>query len=145
MLIEVIAAFFVAYGFGILFNIKGKYLKLAGFGGAIGWFAYKFSLLCGMTIPLSYFISAISFGVFCEICARIYHTPSTILAVCSLIPLVPGYGVYNCMYQFIVGDYMLAIQYGVETLSSAGSLALGIILTSTVFKRIKYMKLKLKK
>ena len=26
MIIEVIAAFFVAYSFGILFNIKGKYL-----------------------------------------------------------------------------------------------------------------------
>ena len=28
MIIEVIAAFFVAYSFGILFNIKGKYLTI---------------------------------------------------------------------------------------------------------------------
>ena len=41
MIIEVIASFFVAYSFGILFNIKGKYLIIAGVGGSIGWFLYK--------------------------------------------------------------------------------------------------------
>ena len=38
MIIEVIAAFFVAYSFGILFNIKGKYLIIAGGGGAMDGF-----------------------------------------------------------------------------------------------------------
>lgn len=142
MIIEIIAAFFVAYGFGILFNIKGKFLILAGLGGSIGWAGYKISLLFGLPIPLSYFISSISFGVFCEVCARIFKTPATILTVCSLIPLVPGYGVYNCIYQFILGDHLMAIDYGIETLSIAGSLALGLILVSTIFKGIKYMTIK---
>lgn len=48
MIIEVIAAFFVAYSFGILFNIKGKYLIIAGGCGAIGWFLYKFCMQIGI-------------------------------------------------------------------------------------------------
>lgn len=41
ILIETVAAYGVAVGFGILFNIKGKSLRVAGVGGSIGWFVYK--------------------------------------------------------------------------------------------------------
>lgn len=134
MIIEVIAAFFVAYGFGILFNIKGKYLLLSGIAGSIGWFAYKLCLYFGRSENLAYFVAAVSFSIFCQICAIKFHTPYTILSICALIPLVPGYGVYNSMYQFLTGNYIKAIDYGVNTLSSAGSLALGVILVSSIFR-----------
>lgn len=101
MIIEVIAAFFVAYSFGILFNIKGKYLIIAGGGGAIGWFLYKFCMQIGIAETSSLFIASIGFSIYCETCARLYKTPSTILSVCCLIPLVPGYGVYNTLYSFL--------------------------------------------
>ncbi|CEI73415.1 MULTISPECIES: threonine/serine exporter family protein [Romboutsia] len=137
MIIESIASFFIGIGFGIIFNIKGKRLIVAGIGGGIAWFSYKFSLHCIGSDVISYFISAICFSIYCEICARIYKTPATTLSVCCLIPLVPGYGVYNTMYQFIVGDYMKAIEYGVNTLAISGALALGIIFVSTIFRNIK--------
>ena len=41
ILIETVAAYGVAVGFGILFNIRGRTLRVAGVGGAIGWFVYK--------------------------------------------------------------------------------------------------------
>ncbi|MDY5913291.1 MAG: threonine/serine exporter family protein [Inconstantimicrobium porci] len=145
MIIEVIAAFFVAYGFGILFNIKGKYLFLSGIAGSIGWFAYKLCLNLGSSDNLAYFIAALSFSIFCQICAIKYHTPYTILSICALIPLVPGYGVYNSMYQFLTGNYIKAIDYGVTTLSNAGSLALGVILISSIFRTKKGLRYLLKK
>lgn len=137
MLIEVIAAFFVAYGFGYLFNIKGKYLILAGIGGSIGWFAYKLSLYFYISESLSFFISAIFFSIYCEVAARIYHTPSTILSVCALIPLVPGYGIYKSIYAFMVSDYATAVDYAQNTLFDAGALALGVILITTLFRGFK--------
>ena len=48
MILEVISAFFVAFSFGILFNVKGKYLYIAGFGGSLGWLIYKLCLVFGM-------------------------------------------------------------------------------------------------
>lgn len=146
MLIEVIAAFFVAYSFGILFNIKGKYLIIAGCGGAIGWFLYKFCIQIGICETSSLFIASVGFSIYCETCARLYKTPSTILSVCCLIPLVPGYGIYNTLYSFLIKNYILAVDYGFTTISNACTLALGIILISALYRNLtlnkKYKKIK---
>ena len=142
MIIEVICAFFVSFSFGVLFNVKGKYLYIAGFGGALGWFIYKFLLSLNMTESFSLFLSALSFSIYCEICARIFLTPTTILSVCCLIPLVPGYGVYNTLYEILKGNYIRSIAYGANTFINAGSLALGVIFISTLFRSLKLIKLK---
>ncbi|SCH90026.1 MULTISPECIES: threonine/serine exporter family protein [unclassified Romboutsia] len=134
MIIEVIMAFGVGLSFGLLFNVKGKYLYIAGIGGALGWFTYKLCLSQGLGDSSSLFLSAIVFSIYCEICARVFMTPATILSVCCLIPLVPGYGVYNTLYSCLKGDYMKALEIGINTLSSAGALALGVILISTLFR-----------
>lgn len=140
MIVEIIASFFAAYSFGILFNIKGKYLTLAGFGGAIGWFVYKLGLLFGISDAISLFISALCFSTYSEISARVYKTPSTLLSVCSLIPLVPGYGIYNTMYEFIKGNYITGMDYAISTISSACALALGVIFISTFFRSFRFKK-----
>ena len=142
MIIEVIASFFVAYSFGILFNIKGKYLIIAGVGGSIGWFLYKFCVQISLGESFSLFIASIGFSIYCETCARLYKTPSTILSVCCLIPLVPGYGIYNTLYTFLIKDYIQAIDYGVSTISNACSLALGIILISTIYRNYSLNKIR---
>lgn len=142
MIIEVIAAFFVAYSFGILFNIKGKYLIIAGGGGAIGWFLYKFCMQIGIAETSSLFIASIVFSIYCETCARLYKTPSTILSVCCLIPLVPGYGVYNTLYSFLKKDYIQALAYGFTTISNACALALGVIFISTLYRNHTLNKIK---
>lgn len=141
MILEVIAAFLTSVGFGVLFNVKGKYLAVAGVGGGLGWFVYKIFLGFDFKVSTAFFIASICFSIYCEVCARIYKTPATILSVCCLIPLVPGYGVYNTMYQFLRGNYMEAIDCGINTLSSAGGLALGVILVSTLFRNIKFNKI----
>ncbi|MGL5692750.1 MAG: threonine/serine exporter family protein [Peptostreptococcaceae bacterium] len=141
MIIEVIMAFFASFSFGILFNVKGKYLYVAGIGGSLGWFIYKLGLGYGIGESSSLFLSAIIFGLYCEICARIFMTPATILSVCALIPLVPGYGVYNTLFEFLKGNYIEALDFATNTFASAGALALGIIFTSTVFRNINLHKL----
>ncbi|WP_042275095.1 threonine/serine exporter family protein [[Clostridium] dakarense] len=137
MILEVIAASLAAFSFGVLFNIKGKRLIVACIGGGLGWLVYKLGLGYQLGEASSCFISAICFSIYCEICARIYKTPSTTLTVCCLIPLVPGYGVYNTMYEFIIGNYTKGMDYGINTLAVAGALALGVIFVSTIFRNIK--------
>lgn len=136
MFVEVLGAFLVGISFGVLFNIKGSRLLLAGIGGGFGWFVYKLCLLFQIGEAFSNFISAICFTIYCEICARKFKTPATTLTVCCLIPLVPGYGVYSTVYEFIVGDYIKATDKGINTLAIAGALALGIIFVSTIFRNI---------
>ncbi|MCC0627507.1 threonine/serine exporter family protein [Clostridioides sp. ES-S-0108-01] len=136
LFIEVIAAFFTALSFGVLFNMKGKNLILAGIGGSIAWFSYKFCLNMGVTENLCFFIATVCFAIYCELCARIYMTPATTLSVCCLIMLVPGYGIYNTMYSVLTNNYIKAVEYGVSTLSCASSIALGLVFITTVFRKV---------
>ena len=137
MFIEVISAFLVSLSFGFLFNIKGKYLVLSGIGGSVGWFVYKLALMFGYSESFSMFLCSVAFSCYSEICARKFQTPVTLLSVCALIPVVPGYGVYKSMYAFLIGDYINAIDYSTNTLYNAGALALGVILISSLFKLFK--------
>lgn len=129
-----ISAFLASLGFGFLFNIKGKNLWLAGVVGAVGGICYKVALYFGCSELLSNFYGAIGLSLGSEILARRCKTPVTTFLVCALIPLVPGGGMYRTMLAAIRGNANRTLSVGLETLSIAGVLALGILLVSTVMR-----------
>ena len=86
----------------------------------------------GWTEVMSLFLASIAFSIFSEVCARIQRTPVTTFIICALIPLVPGGGMYRMMVKAISSDVMGALQIGLDTISNAGALALGIIFVSTI-------------
>ena len=98
-----------------------------------------------MSDVLSFFCSSIIFSIYSEICARKLKTPVTTIIICALIPLVPGAGMYNTMYETITGNVDKAIQLGLNTCASAGSLALGVIFVSTITKHVTQLKATKKK
>lgn len=131
MLVEVMAALLSSFGFGILFNIKGKKIIFAAIAGALGWFSYKLSLNFGFSEVISLFLAAVTFSIFSEICARILKSPVTTFIICALIPLVPGGGMYYTMVEAISGNALKSLEVALDTLASAGALALGVVLVST--------------
>ena len=136
LIFQTFSEFLATLGFGIIFNIKGKKLFFASLGGAIGWFFYSLSLKFNFSELSSLFISAIFFSSYCEIFARILKTPVTTLVICSLIPLVPGGGMYYTMLEAVNGNVSSSLDLGLNTLASAGTLALGIIFVSTITKLV---------
>ncbi|WP_411170397.1 threonine/serine exporter family protein [Clostridium sp. MB05] len=139
MIIEVLSAFISSFAFGIVFNIKGKNLFFSALCGALGWFIYKFSIKVGSSDTTALFWAAVGLSVYSEIFARILKTPVTTFVIAALIPLVPGGGMYYTMVEAITGNVMKSLETGIKTLASAGVLALGIILVSTITKTlIKY-------
>ena len=136
MIEQVIVAFVASLGFGIIFNIKGKKLIFAAIGGGLSWFCYLYLTNNGISTILSLFISSIIFSIYSEICARYLKTPVTTLVICALIPLVPGAGMYYTMYETILGNISGAVELGLNTLASAGALALGVIFVSTITKQV---------
>lgn len=140
MILELLLAFISSLGFGVLFNIKGKNLFFAALGGSISWFFYKIFKNYNFSEITSLFLSAVFFSIYSEICARILKTPVTTVIICSLIPLVPGAGMYYTMYEIISGHSSKALELGLSTIGNAGSLALGIILVSTITKQLNNIK-----
>ena len=125
-------SFIVTFGFGILFNIKGKKLIFAALGGGLSWYCYSLPLSLGLSEVSSLFISALVFSTYSEVLARIFKTPVTSFVICALFPLVPGSGMYYTMLATINGDLQNAVHLGINTLANAGTLALGVIFISTI-------------
>jgi len=133
MFTSCIYAFFASLGFGIIFNIRGKKLYFAALGGSLGWFIYSLSL---KTLPPMYALTlaALGFSIYSEIMARILKSPITIFVICALIPLVPGGGMYYTMLYILQDNLTMAIETGIETISNAGSLVMGILVVSSIMK-----------
>ena len=133
------SSFLASLGFGILFNIKGKNLILAGIGGAIGGMVYKLVLFLGGSELIAMFSGSVVFSLYSEILARVCKTPVTTFIICALIPLVPGGGMYRTMQQAIAGNIDKALAIGLNTISIAGVLVLGILLVSTLMRAFYHM------
>lgn len=144
MIIVMVSSFIATFGFGILFNIKGYKLILAGIGGMLGSVVYTIALNNNISLVTSLFLASLVFSCYSEILARICKTPVTTFLISALIPLVPGNGMYQTMKLAIDGNVMEALQVGLDTLTSAGALALGTILVSTIMRFLLRRQMKLK-
>ena len=129
-------SFFATLGFAVGFNIRGKKIFFAALGGAISWFFYSLPLDLGFSEINCLFISSVIFSTYSEILARIFKTPVTTFIVCALIPLVPGSGMYYTMREAISGNVSKSLELGLNTLASAGVLALGVLFVSTITRLI---------
>lgn len=148
IIIKSICSLIGSIGFGVLFNIRGKRLIFAGIGGGLSWFFYLLFLHTFSMQTLAYFVASIAASIYSEILARVLKCPVTTFIICSIIPIVPGSGMYYTMFESIQGNVEKSLFTGVNTLFAAGAIAIGIILVSSttrVFIFIKNNKNKMKK
>lgn len=132
LFIAAISAYVATLGFALIFNIRGRKLWAAAAGGSIGGVAYVWLLRYQISPVMAMFLSSVLFSFYSEICARYYHSPVTTFVICALLPLVPGGGMYETMVNVISGEVDMAVKVGLDTLSKAGALALGVIVVSTL-------------
>ncbi len=139
MIAPVAYAFIATFGFAILFNIRGFNVVLAAAGGAAGWLAYLLSMSLSGGPIFSFFIASIAVGMYAELTARIRRAPATTFAICAVIPLVPGGGMYYTMFESIQGNTTRSLELGMATLLTAGAIATGLVLVSSVTNLIVYL------
>ncbi|NLZ47549.1 MAG: threonine/serine exporter [Clostridiales bacterium] len=144
MLLETLYSMLATLGFAIIFNIRGKNILFAALGGGIAWFSYLFFQKINFSITAANFMASIIIAIYSEVMARVNKAPVTVYVICSLIPLVPGGGMYYTMFESITGSLDKALKLGVETLSSAGALATGVLLISSISRLITQAKQKRK-
>jgi uncharacterized membrane protein YjjB (DUF3815 family) len=134
MLIKSIYALLATLGFGVIFNIKGRNLIFASIGGSLTWFIYLLSLKFNASIMIALFLASLGAGIYSEILARYLKAPVTVFSICSVIPLVPGGGMYYTMLASVQGDINKFLSTGLNTFASAGAIAVGILLASSFTK-----------
>lgn len=134
--IQILTGFLGSLGFSVLFNIRGTKLIIAAFGGFISWGLF---LLLGTFFesePLRYFFSAVAVTVYAEIFARIKKTPTTTFLVASIIPLIPGGVLYHTMNYALKNDWANFSESAFYTIKLSLSLAVGIIVVSSVLRMV---------
>ena len=131
---ELIACFFACIGFSILFNIHGTGVFVCAAGGTLTWLTYRLCQHCGIDNVTANLIGAMMASLYSEIMARIRKYPAITYLVISLFPLIPGAGVYYSVNFAVRGDMTSFAQKLGETGSIAGSMAIGILLISTVVR-----------
>lgn len=121
-------------GFCVLFNVHGPGGLLCALGGALSWAVYCAAMELGFSEVLSYFWAGLFSSVYSELMARIRKYPAISYLVVSIFPLIPGAGVYFAMNYAMQGKTDLFASQGLHTAAIAGSIAVGILLGSTVFR-----------
>ena len=131
-----IMIFVACTGFFILFNVHGWGSFLCAFGGVVTWMAYLLLRELGVGIYGMNFFASVIAAIYSEVMARSRKYPVTSYLVISSIPLLPGAGIYYTMSFGLEGNMQAALQKGLETAGIAGSIAVAILLVSTVFRLV---------
>ena len=97
-------------------------------------------LICALGGPvfqsdiLQSFVAALFISAYSETMARIRKCPVTGYLLVAFFPLVPGGGIYYAMEHAINGETELFLDVLLHTLGVAGSLAVGVLLVSSVVR-----------
>ena len=115
--IQFIAGFVVTFAFAIFFNAPKKSLLSCSMIGAAGWLVYVLVKLLTDVVVGSFF-GALCVGILSTNISKILRMPATIFIYTGMIPLVPGYGMYNTMQNLVTKNYNVAFKVGIETILS---------------------------
>ena len=140
MLEQIVASFLATCGFGLLFGLEKTRLFFSSLNGVLSWCIYLLLIRANLSETLSFFLSSVAMTIYSEIMARKIKAPATLFLIGGFIPLVPGSGVYYTMYGVITSDTVLIVKKGIQTLSIAGAITIGIffgITLDNMFLKIK--------
>ena len=137
-------SFIGCIGFAILFNIHGFGVFICAFGGLLTWAAYLLAMHLGADVVWANFWAALFASAYAETMARIRKYPAISYLVVSIIPLLPGAGIYYTMSYTLEGNMTQALSKGLETVSIAGVMAVGILMVSTAVRVLSIRKIQKK-
>ncbi|MDL2218261.1 threonine/serine exporter family protein [Christensenellaceae bacterium OttesenSCG-928-M15] len=130
--VQFIVAFLATMSFTILFQAPMKYCVVGGVVGGLGWLFYTFIVGIGGDPAIAGFVASLVLIVLARFFAIVFKTPSTMFLLAGIFPLVPGTGIYYTAYYLFAGDMAMAGQKGMDTLITAGVIALGLLFGSAV-------------
>ena len=141
-LIFALAAAVGAASFAIFFNLPPRLLYAAAIGGAICVCTRNFLIFeLGFGSPVGTLAGAALVGVIAMEAVHWLHTPSLVLVVPAVIPLVPGVLIYRFLFAVInirritVEELLTAVQSGVDALLIILAITIGAALPSIFASR----------
>lgn len=133
-MVQILAACVGCIGFTIVFNVHGHGAPLCILGGGLTWGVYLLVIHLGGGDFIANFWAALFAGFFAEAMARIRKHPATPFLVISLLPLIPGGGIYRAVNFAVRGNMGMFADTAIHTAAVAGILAVGILMASSTVR-----------
>lgn len=118
--------------FAVIFHTPKKAMPLVGIIGGIGWVVYRHLVINYDNILGAAMTASLIIGFLSAVLSIILKFPTIVLYIPSLIPLVPGAGMYYTMYYLIMEEMDLFSAKALETTLIAISLATGIFVSTNL-------------
>lgn len=129
-----IFAFIATVGWGVFFNVPKEDLVSSSVNGALGWVVYCILQTSTENPAFSNFIASLLVTLISEFLARKLRKPAILFIIPGIIPLVPGFGMYNTMIHMVQGSYVKAIEIGTTVGLVSGAIVLGILVSTSIVK-----------
>ena len=134
--IKLISSFIGTLGFAIFMHApKRAWLPASAIGG-VAYLVYWALQEFGVNEPMAIFIGALLGSILGQYLARRMKMIATIFVLLSMIPLVPGLGLYRCMHYLARAMYSAGANAGVRAMVDVVMIALGIAVGSYAFRLI---------
>ncbi|MBQ9690878.1 MAG: threonine/serine exporter family protein [Eggerthellaceae bacterium] len=131
-------------GFGLLWNMRTGLLLQATLGGILTWgLFYGIQLILGgIFLPALY--ASIFAAVYARVASVVYKAPTIMFYILSVIPLIPGSGLFYTMRSAVLEDMSRAQSYAATTGEYALAIACGIFIVWMIVEMYRRIKTKLK-
>ena len=124
--------FFAAALFALLFRTPARLILPASVAAVAG---FALSMWAGARLNAEWagiFFGSLLSALIGEWLATRLRAPATIFLTVSVIPMVPGAGLYNTMLALVQNRYDDAAATGSNTMLAAGAIALGLSIAASL-------------
>jgi uncharacterized membrane protein YjjB (DUF3815 family) len=133
---DLIFGFAASFFFALIMNAPKETLMHTSITASIGYLIY---IACSaqLNATLGFFAGTSFVAMMGEIFARKFKMPATIFIFPAVIPIVPGFGLYETMLAFVQNDIPSALEIGVNTIFNIIAMAVAMALVSVMAVKIK--------
>jgi uncharacterized membrane protein YjjB (DUF3815 family) len=139
LLLQMLYCFGASFFYALIMNAPKKTLVHSSVIASLGYLIYIVCVNNG-NLKLGFLLGTAFITFLGELYARKFKMPATIFIFPGIIPIVPGLGLYETMYEFVQNDISAALEVGVNTLVNIGAMAIAMAMVSLIVSKIKFNK-----
>ena len=123
-----LCAFVGIVSFAVLFGVPRDRYIISGVIGAVVWICYLlFIRYASFDAPIAAFAAAFLVCILSRYAAVLSKTPGNVFVICGIFTLVPGAGLFWCMYYLLSSQFTLAFSTGFTAAVMALAIVFGIV------------------
>ena len=126
--IQLIMAVPATLGFALFFNVRKGLIPWATLGGLLteGIYLIGTTFVSGGDVFMPCLAASVFAAFYAEVLSRVFRAPTSIFFIISVIPLIPGRGLFYTMKNAVQTNWVECGSFALLTLQYAVAIAIGI-------------------